>query len=66
MLENRVYDIAHHWFKSLPTSKQERIASHFGAFPGRVSGEINSPHGPAWTWWEIAVLPVDQLIQLRM
>jgi len=66
VLENRVYDIARHWFTSLPRSKQERIASHFGAFPTRVPGEINSLHGPTWTWWEIAVLPIDQFIQLRL
>jgi len=66
VLENRVYDIARHWFTCLPHAKQERIASHFGAFPTRTAGEINSPHGPTWTWWEIAVLPIDQTIQLRL
>jgi len=66
ILENRVYDIAHHWFTSLPSTKKTHIANHFGAFPNRVPGEIYSPHGPSWTWWEIAVLPIDQLIQLRL
>jgi len=66
VLENRVYDIARHWFTNLQASKQQRISSHFGPFPNRVPSEIDSPQGPAWTWWEIAVLPIDQLIQLRL
>jgi hypothetical protein len=70
-LESCTYDVAHHWFTSLPASKKQRIESHFGAFPGRVVGDIQAPpHGPKWIWWKIAVLPVavltDHRIQLRM
>ena len=40
------------------------ISSHYGSMP-RVETEFwNTPSGPAWAWWVLAILPLDTMAQV--
>ena len=56
---DEVHKEAHDWFGRLPNGPKTRIMQHFGNFPEREPDILASPNGPAWVWWELAVLPLD-------
>eukprot|EP00062_Callorhinchus_milii_P001050 gi/632935741/ref/XP_007891132.1/ PREDICTED: LON peptidase N-terminal domain and RING finger protein 3 [Callorhinchus milii] len=63
-LHNLVYDQAYTWFNSLKPVLKTRIVSHFGSMPGKDADPQASPNGPAWCWWLLAVLPLENRAQL--
>ncbi|XP_078684505.1 LON peptidase N-terminal domain and RING finger protein 1-like isoform X1 [Branchiostoma floridae x Branchiostoma belcheri] len=62
-LNQAVYQEATAWVQSLPANTIDRILQHFGNMPECEADPQASPDGPAWTWWLLAILPVDQRIQ---
>uniref|UniRef100_F7CKJ7 LON peptidase N-terminal domain and ring finger 2 n=1 Tax=Equus caballus TaxID=9796 RepID=F7CKJ7_HORSE len=52
------------WFTSLQDHVKEQILSHFGLMPP-FPLSIN-PSGPAWSWWILAVLPLERKAQLAI
>ncbi|XP_033632252.1 LON peptidase N-terminal domain and RING finger protein 3-like [Asterias rubens] len=62
-LESEVYQQAQRWFTSLPIFHQTRIMAHFGPTPTREAEPLACPQGPSWTWWLLAILPVNKRIQ---
>ncbi|MGH0129539.1 UNVERIFIED_CONTAM: hypothetical protein FKN15_058501 [Acipenser sinensis] len=65
-LHNSVYDQAVAWFTSLKDNMKSQILSHFGSMPGKESDPQASPSGPAWCWWLLAVLPLENRAQLTI
>ncbi|KAK6485386.1 LON peptidase N-terminal domain and RING finger protein 2-like [Huso huso] len=65
-LHNSVYDQAVSWFTSLKDNMKSQILSHFGSMPGKESDPQASPSGPAWCWWLLAVLPLENRAQLTI
>ncbi|XP_041114782.1 LON peptidase N-terminal domain and RING finger protein 2 isoform X3 [Polyodon spathula] len=65
-LHNSVYDQAVAWFTSLKDNMKSQILSHFGSMPGKESDPQASPNGPAWCWWLLAVLPLENRAQLTI
>ncbi|XP_069895943.1 LON peptidase N-terminal domain and RING finger protein 3 isoform X1 [Dipodomys merriami] len=63
-LHNSVYKQASTWFHSLKPSMKNRIISHFGPFPEKDDDPQINPNGPAWCWWMLAVLPLENRAQL--
>ncbi|XP_055499981.1 LON peptidase N-terminal domain and RING finger protein 3-like isoform X2 [Leucoraja erinacea] len=63
-LHNLVYDQAFKWFSSLKQGLKSRILSHFGPIPRKDSDIQESPDGPGWCWWLLAVLPLENRAQL--
>ncbi|KAJ8012966.1 hypothetical protein DPEC_G00048370 [Dallia pectoralis] len=61
-----VYVQASGWFTSLKDNMKSQIISHFGQLPGKDPDPQGSPSGPAWTWWLLAVLPLDSHAQLTI
>ncbi|MBN3308192.1 LONF2 protein, partial [Amia calva] len=65
-LHDSVYDQAVAWFTSLKENMKNQILSHFGSMPGKQSDPQASPSGPAWCWWLLAVLPLENRAQLTI
>ncbi|XP_060089809.1 LON peptidase N-terminal domain and RING finger protein 2 [Heteronotia binoei] len=65
-LHDSVYDQAVAWFTSLKDNMKAQILNHFGSMPGKESEPQSSPSGPAWSWWLLAVLPLENRAQLAI
>uniref|UniRef100_A0A670ZXP8 LON peptidase N-terminal domain and ring finger 3 n=2 Tax=Pseudonaja textilis TaxID=8673 RepID=A0A670ZXP8_PSETE len=64
ILHSAVYDQAHTWFNTLKSSLRVRIIHHFGPMPAKEPDPQVNPNGPAWCWWILAVLPLENKAQL--
>ncbi|XP_072785212.1 LON peptidase N-terminal domain and RING finger protein 3 isoform X2 [Taeniopygia guttata] len=64
ILHDSVYDQAYTWFNSLKQALKSRILSHFGPMPAKDPDPQANPNGPAWCWWVLAVLPLENRAQL--
>ncbi|XP_036965528.1 LON peptidase N-terminal domain and RING finger protein 2 isoform X2 [Acanthopagrus latus] len=65
-LHDSVYEQADSWFTSLKDNMKSQILSHFGHFPSKDPDPQASPCGPAWCWWLLAVLPLENRAQLTI
>ncbi|KAF6321359.1 hypothetical protein mRhiFer1_010325 [Rhinolophus ferrumequinum] len=65
-LHDSVYQQSVAWFTSLPDHMRQQILRHFGLMPDREPEPQSSPSGPAWSWWILAVLPLDHKAQLAI
>ncbi|XP_044526367.1 LON peptidase N-terminal domain and RING finger protein 2 isoform X1 [Gracilinanus agilis] len=65
-LHDSVYDQAVSWFTSLKENMKAQILNHFGSMPSKVSEPQSNPSGPAWYWWLLAVLPLENRAQLAI
>ncbi|XP_068592990.1 LOW QUALITY PROTEIN: LON peptidase N-terminal domain and RING finger protein 2-like [Cebidichthys violaceus] len=65
-LHNAVYEQANNWFTSLKDNMKSQILSHFGSLPSKDPDPQASPSGPAWCWWLLAVLPLENRAQLTI
>ncbi|XP_054060647.1 LON peptidase N-terminal domain and RING finger protein 2 isoform X3 [Rissa tridactyla] len=65
-LHDSVYDQAVAWFTSLKDNMKVQILNHFGSMPGKEPEPQSNPSGPAWYWWLLAVLPLENRAQLAI
>ncbi|XP_005336440.2 LON peptidase N-terminal domain and RING finger protein 2 [Ictidomys tridecemlineatus] len=65
-LHDSVYQQSVSWFESLQDHMKEQILSHFGLMPDREPEPQSNPSGPAWSWWILAVLPLERKAQLAI
>ncbi|XP_059198873.1 LON peptidase N-terminal domain and RING finger protein 2 [Centropristis striata] len=65
-LHDSVYEQANNWFTSLKDNMKSQILSHFGHLPSKDPDPQASPSGPAWCWWLLAVLPLENRAQLTI
>ncbi|KAH0624618.1 hypothetical protein JD844_032274 [Phrynosoma platyrhinos] len=65
-LHDSVYDQAVSWFTSLKDNMKAQILNHFGPMPGKEHEPQSNPSGPAWYWWLLAVLPLENRAQLAI
>ncbi|XP_022372126.1 LON peptidase N-terminal domain and RING finger protein 2 [Enhydra lutris kenyoni] len=65
-LHDSVYQQSVSWFTSLQDHMKEQILSHFGLMPDREAEPQSNPSGPAWSWWILAVLPLERKAQLAI
>ncbi|XP_028992643.1 LON peptidase N-terminal domain and RING finger protein 2 [Betta splendens] len=65
-LHDSVYEQANSWFTSLKDNMKSQILSHFGHLPSKDPDPQGSPSGPAWCWWLLAVLPLENRAQLTI
>ncbi|XP_043848803.1 LON peptidase N-terminal domain and RING finger protein 2 isoform X3 [Dromiciops gliroides] len=65
-LHDSVYDQAVSWFTSLKENMKAQILNHFGSMPSKESEPQSNPSGPAWYWWLLAVLPLENRAQLAI
>ncbi|XP_033110291.1 LON peptidase N-terminal domain and RING finger protein 1-like [Anneissia japonica] len=64
-LHQSVYSEASSWFNALRSVFRSRISKHYGGMPVLPENPLESPDGPGWTWWLLAVLPVAPRAQLE-
>ncbi|XP_026231771.1 LON peptidase N-terminal domain and RING finger protein 2 [Anabas testudineus] len=65
-LHDSVYEQANSWFTSLKDNMKSQILSHFGHLPSKDPEPQGSQSGPAWCWWLLAVLPLENRAQLTI
>ncbi|XP_070799453.1 LON peptidase N-terminal domain and RING finger protein 2 [Pituophis catenifer annectens] len=65
-IHDSVYDQAVSWFTSLKDNMKAQILNHFGPMPGKEREPQSNPSGPAWYWWLLAVLPLENRAQLAI
>ncbi|CAO2607932.1 LON peptidase N-terminal domain and RING finger protein 2 [Lemmus lemmus] len=65
-LHESVYQQSVSWFASLQDHMQKQILSHFGSMPEREPELQSNSSGPAWSWWILAVLPLERKAQLAV
>ncbi|KAI9534422.1 hypothetical protein NQZ68_012655 [Dissostichus eleginoides] len=65
-MHDAVYEQANNWFTSLKDNMKSQILSHFGDLPSNDPDPQASPSGPAWSWWLLAVLPLENRAQLTI
>lgn len=65
-LHDSVYQQSVSWFSALQDHMKEQILSHFGVMPDREPEPQSNPSGPAWSWWILAVLPLERKAQLAI
>ncbi|XP_051938692.1 LON peptidase N-terminal domain and RING finger protein 2 [Hippocampus zosterae] len=65
-LHDAVYEQASNWFTSLKDNMKTQIVSHFGHLPSKDPDPQSSGSGPAWCWWLLAVLPLENRAQLTI
>ncbi|XP_034042015.1 LON peptidase N-terminal domain and RING finger protein 2 [Thalassophryne amazonica] len=65
-LHDSVYEQANSWFTSLKDNMKSQILSHFGRLPSKDFDPQGTPDGPAWCWWLLAVLPLENRAQLTI
>ncbi|XP_040281023.1 LON peptidase N-terminal domain and RING finger protein 2 [Bufo bufo] len=66
ILHNSVYDQALAWFSSLKDNLRAQILNHFGSMPSKDPDPQSNSSGPAWCWWMLAVLPLENKAQLTI
>ncbi|XP_073446623.1 LON peptidase N-terminal domain and RING finger protein 2 [Dendrobates tinctorius] len=66
LLHNSVYDQALAWFSSLKDNLRAQILNHFGSMPNKDPDPQLNSSGPAWCWWMLAVLPLENKAQLTI
>uniref|UniRef100_A0A8C6YD54 LON peptidase N-terminal domain and ring finger 2 n=1 Tax=Naja naja TaxID=35670 RepID=A0A8C6YD54_NAJNA len=65
-IHDSVYDQAVSWFTCLKDNMKAQILNHFGPMPGKEREPQSNPSGPAWYWWLLAVLPLENRAQLAI
>merc|ERR1719341_2060262 len=63
-LHDRTRALAVSWFNKASEEIKAGILSHYGAMPHLEQDYWSSPSGPAWTWWVLAILPLDSQAQV--
>ncbi|XP_075192529.1 LON peptidase N-terminal domain and RING finger protein 2 isoform X2 [Anomaloglossus baeobatrachus] len=66
LFHNSVYDQALAWFSSLKDNMRAQILNHFGSMPNKDPDPQLNSSGPAWCWWMLAVLPLENKAQLTI
>lgn len=65
-LHERTRSLAVSWFEEASNEIKAGILSHYGAMPALEQDYWTSPSGPAWTWWVLAILPLDSQAQQQI
>ncbi|XP_059609245.1 LON peptidase N-terminal domain and RING finger protein 3 isoform X2 [Phlebotomus argentipes] len=62
-LHERVLGKAMEWFDRLPETYKTEILRSFGHMPQVEEEWVTERDGPAWAWWIIAILPLNQQLK---
>uniref|UniRef100_A0A1B0GJJ0 Putative lon peptidase domain and ring finger protein 2 n=1 Tax=Lutzomyia longipalpis TaxID=7200 RepID=A0A1B0GJJ0_LUTLO len=62
-LHEKVLGKAVDWFERLPETYKTEILRSFGHMPQVEEEWVTERDGPAWAWWIIAILPLNQQLK---
>ncbi|XP_057607396.1 LON peptidase N-terminal domain and RING finger protein 2 [Chionomys nivalis] len=65
-LHESVYQEVVSWLASLQDHMKKKILNLFGSMPDREPEPQSSSIGPAWSWWILAVLPLERKAQMAV
>jgi len=65
-LHDRTKTSAMSWFNNHSPEMKAGILSHYGAMPAVEEHYWTLSSGPAWTWWVLAILPLDSQAQQQI
>jgi len=65
-LHDRTRALAVSWFDRTVDEVKAGILSHYGIMPPLEQDYWSSSSGPAWSWWILAILPLDTKAQLHI
>merc|ERR1712173_380166 len=65
-LHDRTRALAVSWFERTVADVKAGILSHYGIMPPLEQDYWSSSSGPAWSWWILAILPLDTKAQLHI
>ena len=63
-LHDRTRALAVSWFDRTVDEVKAGILSHYGIMPPLEQEYWSSSSGPAWSWWILAILPLDTKAQV--
>jgi hypothetical protein len=52
------------WFEGSTENIRSGITAHYGNLPEAEQAFWTLPNGPTWSWWLLAILPID--LQLKV
>lgn len=64
-LNDSVFKKAFEWYDSLPAHIHDEIQKSFGSMPPLEKNWETITDGPAWAWYIIALLPLNQNLKVR-
>ncbi|XP_005360017.1 LON peptidase N-terminal domain and RING finger protein 2 [Microtus ochrogaster] len=65
-LHESVYQEVVSWLASLQDPMKTKILNLFGSMPDREPEAQSTAIGPAWSWWILAVLPLERKAQVAI
>lgn len=62
---NNIRKVAESWVAAMDHETKTGILTHYGEMPGLEHEYWRLGSGPAWCWWVLAIMPLDQNAQVR-
>jgi len=67
MTLEKVHNLASKWLHTMEPVVRRKISTHFGPMPPRNKEWFRgAEEGPQWTWWLLAILPLEPKAQLAI
>ena len=64
-LHAKIRGTAETWFSKMEPQIKTGILGHYGDMPTLEPEYWRLGNGPAWCWWVLAILPLDNLAQVK-
>jgi len=65
-LHDKTHNLTVAWFNDMEATVKLKITSHYGAMPQVETEYWTTDSGPAWTWWALAILPLETTSQQQI
>lgn len=62
----KIRALAEIWFSKMDPDVKRGILAHYGDMPGLEHEYWRLGSGPAWCWWVLAIMPLDQVAQQQI
>ena len=63
---DKIRALAQEWYSKMKKDIKKGIQAHYGDMPSLEFEYWKLANGPAWCWWVIAIMPLDQVAQLNI
>ena len=65
-MHEKIRTVAETWFSRMEPDIKSGILSHYGDMPGLEHEYWRLASGPAWCWWVLAIMPLDNQAQQQV
>lgn len=65
-MHEKIRTVAETWFSRMEPDIKSGILSHYGDMPGLEHEYWRLASGPAWCWWVLAIMPLDNQAQQQI